>query len=342
LASNGDAAPFSIDSQKARFSGGFIQLTESMAVLDTRLSRAQWSQVLQSMKAAGMTTVIIQHLVWHDAKGDHWRTRLGGEDDAVELILSEADSIQGMSIVLGLWNRDFPTTLFNQEFFDEAKEKTLVVVDKAAGYTRHSSFGGWYISLEPWNFKEDPEKIKLLHDYLLAVTGRCKSLTPGKPTALSCYFNPDGEYAAPAETTNVYRQVLAGPAVDFLMVQDGVGEYSHSDADCRAYFTAFQAACPEKVQLWGNLECFTQDTPNHRIPAQAERLPKQFANAAGRTQTFVTFDFFHYMNPNKYTDAQGIEYPAMCTGGPVALRKPLYDAYVSQFGPAPTNGSLKK
>jgi hypothetical protein len=39
------------------------------------------------------------------------------------------------------------------------------------------------------------------------------------------------------------------------------------------------------------------------------------------TDTFVTFEFFHYMNPNAYAD------PTMCQGGPVDVRKKLYDDY---------------
>lgn len=293
------------------------------------------------MKAAGMTTVVIQHLVWHDAKGDHSLMRPGAKDDAVELILSAADGIQGMTVLLGLWNCDFPTSLFNKAFFDEAGDKTIALVDKAARYIRHRAFGGWYIPLEPWNFKEDANQIEWIGGYLAVATARCKKWAPDKPVAFSCYFNPDPGYASPEETTKVYQQVLADLTIDILMLQDGVGEYGHSDADCRAYFAAFQAACPKLVQFWGDLECFTRPDGSNRIPTKTERLVAQLANAAGTTPTILTFDFFHYMNPNKYSDPKGIEYPSMCAGGPVAPRKALYDAYLHQVGSTPGNSDAE-
>jgi hypothetical protein len=329
----------SLDPPKDKFTGGFIQLTNSMAVDDTRLTRQQWRDVLQSMKQTGMTTVIVQYLVLKEATGDRSLMRPGTADDATELILSEADDLKGMTVLIGLWDCDFPTSKFNTAFFVEAKSKTLAAAETAWNdmhYGRHASFGGWYIPVEPWNFKKDPDKIALLADFLAAVTAKCKELAPSKPVAFSCYFNPDQVfYASPAETTNVYKQVFDRAKIDILMLQDGVGEYGHAAADCQAYFTAYKAACGEKVRFWGDLECFTRTEAGIRVPADAARLAAQFASAKGSTETCVTFDFFHYMNPNKYTDHQGVEYQGMCAGGLVGPRKALYDAYRLQIGVLP-------
>src|SRR5262249_40189156 len=91
---------FPLDRPNDRFSGGFIQLTSSMATAETRLSRRQWGDVLRSRKQAGMTTVVIQYLVFKEAAGDFDFMRPGAEDDATEWILSEseADDLKGMTI----------------------------------------------------------------------------------------------------------------------------------------------------------------------------------------------------------------------------------------------------
>jgi len=47
----------------------------------------------------------------------------------------------------------------------------------------------------------------------------------------------------------------------------------------------------------------------------------------------VTYDFFHYMNPNRYNWANGDEITMLCIGGPTAVRKPLFDGYRMLIAP---------
>jgi hypothetical protein len=323
-----------------RFSGGFIQLTNISAMdVATRLTRRQWGDVLQSMKHAGLTTVIVQYVRLTDGGRDYPLIRPGEPDDALGSILSEADGLNGMTVFVGLWNQYFGDEQFTEAFFKDARVKTATATKEAWTVINaqggHRSFGGWYVALEPWNFPDDAARIKLFGDYLAETSSACKKLTNDKPVAFTSYFNPKG-FATPGNTTKVYTQILkAAPDVGILLVQDGVGEKWNTAQDCQAYFGAYKAACGERVRLWADIESFTliPDTkPERRIPADAGRFECQIASATGVTDTFVTFEFFHYMNPNRYTSAGGAEIAAMCAGGLVGPRRDLYDVYLRRFG----------
>jgi hypothetical protein len=305
---------------KERFTGGFIQLSETSVNSPTRLTAWQWRDVLASMKAAGLKTVVIQYAAIRIGVDDYCFMKKG--TDAVETILVEAGKLGDMRVFVGLWNVDFPTGEFNEKFFKTAEEesiKTLKVAWDERRYGSHNSFAGWYIPIEAWNFKPDADKVKLLGGFLGAVRNACKARTP-KPVAFCIYFNPAG-FATPAQTTAVYKEVLAKAMADIMMLQDGVGEFGYSEADCRAYFAACKAACGTTTQFWADLECFTR-VGEDRTPGTADRLARQIAAVKDTTETFVTFEFFHYMNPNAYAD------PTMCQGGPVDGRKKLYDKYL--------------
>ncbi len=56
-------------------------------------------------------------------------------------------------------------------------------------------------------------------------------------------------------------------------------------------------------------------------------MAPRFANAHGIAHSFVPYDFFHYMNPNRETWAIGDEITTLGAGGSTAARKPLYDGY---------------
>ncbi len=320
-------------SPRGSFSGGFIQYWNNMTVDETRLTPDQWGKVLKDMKDAGFDTVIVQHLVWKDDQGEHPFFRPGAADDATEAILSHADRTK-MTVLVGLWNKDLPTEQVNQTFFNEALEGNLRIADQVWKlYGTHQSFGGWYVPIEAWNFKNDDEKIRLLNKFLASVAASCHKVSNGKPVAFSPYYNPDPDLAPAMETSAVYSEVLKDTKVDILILQDGVGARGLAKVGPHRlpYFQAFRQACmSNNVKFWGNLECY-RSVDGALAPTTVDSLVEQFAAVKDVPAAYVTWDFFHFMNPNEYNNAAGGEIVGMCKGGPAGPRRQLYQRYVDKF-----------
>jgi hypothetical protein len=156
----------------------------------------------------------------------------------------------------------------------------------------------------------------------------------------SAYFQPVGvstvELASPSDTNKVYREVLRGTKLDILMLNDGVGARGLAALVGPLqgeYFEAFRDACgSENVEFWANLECY-QKGGALVAPAPIARLKQQFQAVNGIPREFVTWDFFHFMNPNVYLDPIGNEIIDMCKGGAAAGRGVLYRDYRRDFTP---------
>ncbi len=75
-------------------------------------------------------------------------------------------------------------------FLDDATKGSGNLLTKIQGsprYVQYKSFGGWYLPIEPWNFKEGGGRTKRLRDhYLIPLSKACKAVAD-KPVALSCY-----------------------------------------------------------------------------------------------------------------------------------------------------------
>jgi hypothetical protein len=322
-----------------KFSAAFIQLDDSSAIQpSSRLDQKKWGEVLTAMRAAQFDTVIIQQVGYHKDGKDYIALRPGEADDAIEAILAEADRL-GMTVYLGSWNVGLSETdLKSDDHLDAASKRSLELLDvikRHPAYTDHQSLGGWYLPVEPWNYIETGEETRRLRDhYLIPLSRACKAIVD-KPVAFSCYFNPKG-YAAPRQTRDTYKALLKGAGVDILLPQDGVGERSISDRECRDYFEAFKQACDDQgVKMWPVLECFTKVAKDVRVPCDPKRLVSQFENAHGLGESFAAYDFFHYMNPIKYLWADDTEMTCLCVGGAAAARKPLYEGYIKLITTGP-------
>jgi len=331
-----------------QFSGAFIQYWNDM-VTDkaTRLKREEWDKVLQDMKNVGMKTIIIQHLGWKD-RGREPIYFIGEEaDDATETILDLAAE-KGMQVWIGLIEEsptDWAEATFMQAHLVEMAKKNILLAKRVwHRYGRDSkgkpreTFFGWYIPLEPWNFaeKEGEDRSGWLNTFFKDISGVCKGLSKDAPNAkqvaMCVYFNPKPPNAPAAKVASAYKKVLHNSRIDVFMVQDGVGArgWKEMAKHIPDYMKAYQEACDaHAIQFWGNLECYA--APG--MPTTMEVLQKQFAAAKppdGKDRRFVTWDFFHYMNPEFYGAQRKI-----CKGQPDRARKDLYDAYKSKAGPFP-------
>jgi hypothetical protein len=229
-------------------------------------------------------------------------------------------------------------------------------------YRRHKSFKGWYLPLEMWNHANSDEKIDALNSFLKRVIARLradvfddkkrdptlaneKELLAGKEVAMSPYFVPkwrdEQNWLSTAdEVLDIYFRTLHETGISVLMLQDGVGARTMrgNEADnakwkdlptylreVTKYTEAFRQVCsdlnevgPGKVDFWANLESFEPGW----VSTNVQRLESQFQAQPRGVSKFVTFDFYHYLNP---------VVPDGYASGSLAGRKTLYCDYLNRF-----------
>jgi Domain of unknown function (DUF4434)/Domain of unknown function (DUF5109) len=311
------------DAPRLGLDGAFIQFDRSNAVdPKNRLTADQWRAVLSAMKQAGLRTVILQRLQ-HDSDV-YWSDR---PDDPTAVTLDYARD-NGMQVFIGLRSLEddkWSAEKFKSDADGVAREKDAslkFIRGLPARYPAHPAFAGWYLSHEIGNEADWFAHPDRLHGFFRALRDECKARAPGKPVALSPYFNPCPGHMTPAEFGRAYAAFLDGAKVDVIMLQDGVGErrIGATEVVARAgpFFAEFESLCRErKVQLWGNVESFDNDAAENRAPTDIRRLSVQIGCAAPYVRRLVTFDFFHYMNP-----AGHLKEPAY-----QKTQKKLYDDY---------------
>jgi hypothetical protein len=348
----------------ARLAGGFLQFNPGIR----RMERADWRRILGRMVDAGMDTVVIQRLAFNDPAGleSYILPRRPGvepttpeelsEDDPTHAILEfAAEPAHRMQVYLGLWmdndrNWSYDTPLGAAQslraYLHATAAKNTALAERAWKlYHGHSSFAGWYVPHELWNFpfgdpKQQPErkgKAAALRDFLHEITTACRALDAKdgrtRTVALSPYFNPDlfEPYAGPKVMAEDYAEILQpGAGIGLVMLQDGVGERQLTSATLKAkiapYFEVFRKLAgepPRKLTLWANAESFQREG-DLRSPAPWERFRTQLEIEGPWVERLVTFDFLHYMNPDGDLHRGDASY--------VAAEKKLYEEYRARRG----------
>ena len=280
-----------------RLSGSFVQYQEEMMGWDPAL----WRQVLDSMKALKMNTVIIQMLAAENADGTtHSFIVPGGGEDATQTILDYADT-NGFKVFIGLYLHQYRWEM-DSNFLAKALADNVGVARQAwQRYmvpARHPSFAGWYAPLEPWTADWPAAQIAGLRTFYKGIHDACNLLSGEAPLAIAPSISADRP--PPCQVQQLYLQLLGGSGIGIVMLQDSVGAQQWtSDIPQRntAYFQAFQTACRARgVRLWADVETF-DITPSHWLACDVDRLRQQLEAAAPWVEQMVTFDFFHYLNP---------------------------------------------
>lgn len=306
-----------------------------------------WKATVASMTALGMSTVVIQYLKLDDAE------YIRGERDPTKRILELADEHnrsagpeRRMWVFIGLGN----VTNWNGGRGKDAEETQKRVAAARADcaalaarvkrlYGEHASFFGWYIPLEGDNCydPEDARTVSAVHDLYQGISQDCKRLLD-KPVAMSVFFNTGGGCYDAGQTARAYTRILAGCNVQYLLLQDGVGERNW-DGQIKArigpFFEAFGKVCSSSgIELWGVPECFRflgkdKSGAAQRVPlADAVRLHAQLqAIREFGVKTTVVFEFHAYLDPNPHAPDDDAGY---------GMRKALYEDYarsIADVGP---------
>lgn len=282
----------------------------------------EWEQDFQHMKAIGIDTVILircgyRKFITYPSPYLMNQGCYKPPTDLVELFLSLADKYN-MQFYFGLYDSGKYWDTGNMAFEMEANK--YVIDEVWQKYGHHSSFKGWYLSMEI------SRKTKGAIDSFYSLGLQCKAVSNNLPTFISPWI--DGKKAVQASDSSLYKEnaisineheaewseIFSGihEVVDAVAFQDGHIDYDELDA----FFTINkQMADKYGLKCWTNAETFDRDMPIKFFPIKFEKLKLKLeaAHRAGYDKA-ITFEFSHFMSPqsaylqaghlyNRYKDA---------------------------------------
>lgn len=281
---------------------------------------ADWRREFDTMKAAGIDTVIIIRASMRDM-AIFPSEALGIRDvpDMARLFLDEAHRC-GMKLFFPShdsanldpawtnWQPDWETC---QRFLPEVMKR----------YGDHPAFHGWYIAPENCFHSEGIAEIYRRY------SGLMKELAPEKPILISPWYPSDVyERLSSAERIARFqddwtRLLKQAPGIDICAFQDGSCTCRPAEqpatVDLPGYIKAAHAACKEAgVTLWNNAETFERRHPIKFPPVDWRWLRRKMEITDPYVEKHITFEFSHFMSPN--------------SGLPAA--RALFDRYREHFG----------
>jgi hypothetical protein len=276
-----------------RIEGTFVQYQDWMMSMDA----AAWRRELDAMREAGIDLVIVQ---WLEHENKRFVPADSAACDPTRAILEYADE-HGMRVFVGLATIDrWHERITYPDYLERAATLSMRLAGQAwTRYGRHPSFAGWYVpqELRYYDFKD--EHVAALRGFLRRQSDHCRALSGGKPVAVSSCL---AQSTSPEAFRRVFAPVLSGSGVDIVILQDGVGANrweKQMAAKVVPYFGAMREICEEEdIALWSDIEIFRHRTTGRgREPAPIERVLAQIDAESPFVESFVMFDFFHYMSP---------------------------------------------
>ena len=295
-----------------RLDGTFVQYQSWMLAMDAE----SWRTELDAMRRARLKMIILQ---WTgDGNTPFWTDSV----DPAAIIFDYAAK-HGIEVYAGLLKETISSQAkgTSDPLTELALRQQKWAEQVWVRYGSHTCFCGWYIPQEIALTGLPEVAAARFNTYYREVSTTCKELSQGKPVAIAPYFNGQ---QAPSLIGADLKRIVAGTGVDVVMLQDGVGARGWDEDVERVtpYFEVCRKVCEELgVRLWSDLECFTRDF----APAWIDRIQGQFTTEAAFVEKFVTFDFFHYMSPQRG-----------------AAQKELFGAYLAQFIDQPFRPGVRK
>ncbi|MBI3037574.1 DUF4434 domain-containing protein [bacterium] len=297
-----------------KITGAFVQFSggdndREHGPFSEQQKAAFWERELESMKKAGLDTLIIQ---FNQYEGVHF-------SDVTRRILIAADAI-GIDVFVG--------TALNEKSWFSNKHNPFFLSKEAkiiSDYTRilvnqfkfHPSFVGVYIPQED-NTLAFPAPIGAFY---AVIAKAVKEEKPSLKVMISPYTTliPGVAKSFPKHVLEYYfKTVLSRAKVDICAWQDGVGGTEKQLERVSHDLGTLSNVCKMyKVQLWANIEVFHRtaawNKPFSAEPTHIETLLRQLAAEAPYSKKVICFDFNHYFSPNNG----------------VSKAKKLYDAYLT-------------
>jgi Domain of unknown function (DUF4434)/Domain of unknown function (DUF5109) len=269
-------------------------------------SAKEWEQDFKHMKLAGIDTVILirsgyrKFITYPSPYLIQKHNCFSPPIDLVELFLTLADKYQ-MNFYFGLYDSGrFWDTGDVQE---EVNDNQFVTEEVWQRYGHHSSFKGWYLSMEiSRRTKGAVEAFQLMGSH-------CKALSNKLPVFISPWI--DGKKSVMASTGIISKEqavslqqheaewdeIFSGIShvVDAVAFQDGHVDY-HELEDY--LHINKKLAAKYHLHAWTNCESFDRDMPIKFLPIKFEKLKIKLeaARKAGYEKA-ITFEFSHFMSP---------------------------------------------
>jgi len=264
----------------------------------------QWRNEFHYMRNARLDQMVLQWTADSKEKTTIYPSGIAGytqntHHDVVKRALDAADD-SGAQVYLGLQiNDDWWTKYITDKSWleNEAKVANALADDLWKRYGQHESLTGWYLAFEVDNVASTPAEWKTLVAFYRTVGNHLHKLTPGKPIAISPFFNPKADLA-PSQWETMWEKVLKRSPIDILALQDGTGASHVTKAQLPEWFSAVQSAIQSShphMQFWADTETFTA--------ASEPRPIRSILNDMCAVQPYVTsylsFSFNHYMSPQQ-------------------------------------------
>lgn len=262
--------------------------------------KAQWRVEFDTMKRAGIDTVIIIRANLRDMAVYPSKV-LGVADvpDLAQLFLDEAHRC-GMKLYFGSHETDMTHEWKDwrqawdlcQRFLPEVKQR----------YGDHPAFHGWYIAPETCIATEGSMEIYTRYSAFM------KELDPGKPVLISPYY-PSLAYKTDTvddrhkKFVDDWHRIFSSAAgVDYVAFQDTTcsGDPERwPTLELDRYVREVHALCKDhgKVQ-WNNVESFARNMPIKFPPIDWRLLERKMRIADPFCEKHITFEFSHFLSPN--------------------------------------------
>ncbi|MFH0795374.1 MAG: DUF4434 domain-containing protein [bacterium] len=263
--------------------------------------RKEWRKEFDTMKAAGIDTVIIircglRNMMAYPSQA----TGIKDVPDLAQLFLDEARRCR-IKLFFGCYDSGTLNYQFDNWKTDWAINQK-VLPEILNRYGDHPAFCGWYLAQESCVCTEGTLEI------YARISNRMKELSPQWPVLISPYY-PSSAYGN--DTKEVRHKKFVGDwrrifraarAIDICAFQDGSCNFNapgFPTSELDDYVREVHEILREfKITMWNNVETFGRDLPIKFPPIDWRILKHKMAIADPYAVKHITFEFSHFLSPN--------------------------------------------
>ena len=288
------------------FTCTFMQLWDMHATWES----ARWNDLFASLRAIGITEVIVQWTTSHDSAESASAAGPVQLHPALPLVLQTAKA-QHMQVVLGLahdpayWDKIKSEPELVRRYLRQLGNASLQAA-RAAMLLPDSRevVSGFYIPQEiddkTWL---EPERQNVLVEYLANLRAGLHTAAPNLPVGISGFSNA---FAEPAMLERLWQTLLKKSGIARLLFQDGVGVHKLRLQETGLFMAAAaRAALQAGATLTPVVEVFRQvdgppvnDKPFRAVPAGMSGLQRQLAIASAQPHAGIAaFSLPEYCSP---------------------------------------------
>lgn len=274
-------------------------------------TRGDWARLFRSLRALGMTQIVVQWTVDGTAAYYPSQRFRAGPMPPLDTLLDLAEE-SGMRMLVGLahdpqyWSHIGGEPTQVERHLGELRARSLSVARELVPRLAHRrAFEGWYLSeeIDDLNWR-DPARRAIVSDHLKALTSELRTLDARARIAISGFANAGTDRAV----LQAFWDGLLEEAPDLgvVLFQDGVGVGKLSLEELPEVLAAVQRAVEgRRRELRVIVEVFRQtagapiDTrPFAAEPASFERVRRQLGIARAFSSGLLAFTVPDYMNPD--------------------------------------------